>query len=74
MPKDPNILLSYVNMKLRDFYKDLDAFCAAECVDRNELEERLGDVNYDYDPDTNQFTTSWGDYAFPNERPKYPWE
>ena len=55
MPKDPNILLSYVNMKLRDFYKDLDAFCAAECVDRDELEERLGDVNYDYDPETNQF-------------------
>ncbi|MDE7197313.1 MAG: DUF4250 domain-containing protein, partial [Lachnospiraceae bacterium] len=27
MPKDPVMLLSYVNLKLRDFYTDLDQLC-----------------------------------------------
>ena len=27
IPEDPVMLLSYVNMKLRDFYPSLDAFC-----------------------------------------------
>ncbi|MBR3339221.1 MAG: DUF4250 family protein, partial [Lachnospiraceae bacterium] len=26
LPRDPMILLSYVNLKLRDFYPDLDSF------------------------------------------------
>ncbi len=27
LPKDPNILLSYINTKLRDDYTSLDALC-----------------------------------------------
>ena len=27
IPKDPVMLLSYVNLKLRDFYSSLDALC-----------------------------------------------
>ena len=27
MPKDPVMLLSYMNLKLRDFYPSLSAFC-----------------------------------------------
>ena len=61
IPRDPIILLSFVNLKLRDFYPSLDAFCASE-------------LDYEYNEETNQFTTHWGDYAYPDERPKYPWE
>lgn len=27
IPEDPVMLLSFMNMKLRDFYPSLDAFC-----------------------------------------------
>ena len=30
LPKDPVILLSYINTQLRDFYPSLDAFCEAQ--------------------------------------------
>ena len=37
LPKDPFILLSYINTQLRDNYPDLDEFCAAQDVNREEL-------------------------------------
>ena len=27
LPQDPNMLFSFINMKLRDFYPSLDALC-----------------------------------------------
>ena len=27
IPKDPVMLLSFINLKLRDYYSDLDALC-----------------------------------------------
>ena len=74
IPRDPIILLSFVNLKLRDFYPNLDAFCAAECVDKDYILDKLEALDYEYNEETNQFTTHWGDYAYPEERPKYPWE
>ena len=74
MPKDPVILLSYVNMKLRDFYPSFEELCAAEGEDPASGREILADVNYEYDPEANQFVTRWGAYPRPEERPKYPWE
>lgn len=55
MPKDPVILMSYVNTELRDHYKTLDDFCAAEGADKEELIEKLKAINYTYDPSVNQF-------------------
>lgn len=55
MPKDPVMLLSFVNMKLRDFYKDLDELCMQLETDRKELEEKLAGIDYHYDRETNQF-------------------
>ena len=55
VPSDPVILLSYVNMKLRDFYPDLEEFCASEAVAREALEEKLSAIGYRYDPARNQF-------------------
>ena len=55
IPKDPVMLLSYVNTQLRDFYKSLDAFCEDNNLDRNELVEKMASIDYEYDPATNQF-------------------
>lgn len=55
IPKDPVMLLGFVNMKLRDFYKDLDELCIQLETDRKELEEKLAGIDYHYDRETNQF-------------------
>lgn len=55
LPNDPILLLSVVNTKLRDFYKDLDTLCQEMSVNRKELIDRLADIDYEYDTVTNQF-------------------
>ena len=55
LPNDPILLLSVVNTKLRDFYKDLDTLCQEMSVDKSELIERLADIDYEYDETINQF-------------------
>ena len=55
LPNDPILLLSVVNTKLRDFYKNLDTLCQEMSVNKNELIERLADIDYEYDEVTNQF-------------------
>ena len=55
IPKDPVMLLSYMNTQLRDFYGSLDAFCEDKNADRKELEEKLTSIDYVYDPAANQF-------------------
>ncbi len=54
-PKDPMILLSWTNMKLRDFYSDLDDLCQSLDIDRNELETLLETAGYTYDRQQNRF-------------------
>ncbi len=55
LPKDPFMLLSVVNMKLRDEFDSLDALCAALDLDRAELEKRLAAAGFAYDPARNAF-------------------
>lgn len=55
LPTDPIILLSYVNTKLRDQYSSLDEFCRAEDVNKEDLEERLRAVGFEYVAQINQF-------------------
>ena len=55
LPRDPFILLSLANTKLRDGCFDLDALCDALNADRAELVKRLADAGFVYDHDTNQF-------------------
>lgn len=55
IPKDPVMLLSYVNLKLRDFYTNLDALCEDLDVDRNEIVEKMAGIDYHYDGEKNQF-------------------
>ena len=44
LPKDPAMLLSAVNMKLRDFYDSLDALCDDLDVARESLEASLAGI------------------------------
>lgn len=55
MPKDAIMLLSFMNLKLRDFYTSLDAFCEDTGEDRAQIEERLAAIDYHYDAGKNQF-------------------
>lgn len=55
MPKDPVMLLSFLNLKLRDFYGSLDELCEDLGLDRTELEERLSKINYHYEEGSNRF-------------------
>ena len=55
IPKDPVMLLSFVNLKLRDFYGSLDALCEDLDADKQELIDRLASIDYHYDGGKNQF-------------------
>ena len=48
-------MLSTINMLLRDRYSSLDELCAAEGVDKAEIERALAAVDYRYDGESNQF-------------------
>ena len=50
LPKDPYILLSFVNARLRDQYADLEDLCASVDADETALRETLAGVDYRYDP------------------------
>ena len=55
IPSDPVMLLSYINLKLRDEYSSLEALCDDLDVSKSEIEEKLKSINYTYDKDQNQF-------------------
>ncbi|MDO4678391.1 MAG: DUF4250 domain-containing protein [Eubacteriales bacterium] len=55
IPKDPVILLSYVNTHLRDYYESLEALCTCRGMKKNELVEKMAAIDYYYDEKTNQF-------------------
>lgn len=56
LPQDPFMLLSMVNMRLRDEYGSLDELCAAMDVDKEDLKRKLKDAGFEYLPaPVNQF-------------------
>lgn len=55
IPKDPVMLLSFVNMKLRDKYSSLDAMCEDLEILSSEVIEKLAQIDYHYDVEKNQF-------------------
>lgn len=52
---DPNILLSIVNMKLRDFYSNLSSLCDDMDIEEEALKQKLSEIGYKYDDNINQF-------------------
>ncbi len=55
MPKDPMMLLSFVNTSLRDKGVDLDELCKSFNVDKKEIEEKLDKMGYTYNNELNRF-------------------
>ena len=55
LPNDPIMLLSTVNMKLRDMYPSLDALCEDMDVNKDEIVRKLAEVGYAYDAQMNRF-------------------
>ena len=55
LPKDPFMLLSVVNTKLRDEYDSVEAVAEAYDADAAEIIDRLAAAGYSYKADINQF-------------------
>ena len=55
IPKDPVMLLSYINTQLRDFYDSYEDFCKSLELDQNEVKQKLSMIGYEYDESLNQF-------------------
>lgn len=55
LPHDPFMLLSMVNMKLRDEYSSLEEFCKANDIDDASLKSTLLAAGFEYLPEVNQF-------------------
>lgn len=53
--KDPYMLLSIVNMKLRDEASNLEELCRVYDKDQSELITQLEAIGYVYDKNHNQF-------------------
>ena len=56
LPKDPIMLYSVINTKLRDFYSSLEALCEDMNIDENTLKEKLSSAGFEYNKERNQFT------------------
>ena len=55
LPKNPILLLSIVNTKLRDFYSSLDELCQDLDESKDEIIDILARFGYFYDKELNQF-------------------
>jgi len=55
LPQDPAMLLSFINMKLRDEYPTLDELCKAQGINRQKLETELSQAGFKYNEQNNKF-------------------
>ena len=55
IPKDPVILLSYINTMLRDNYSSLDNLCKSLSLDKHYIVNQLANINYTYNSHLNKF-------------------
>ena len=55
LPQDPMMLLSFINMKLRDEFPSLDELCKSLGVSRKYIEEALSKAGFEYNPEENKF-------------------
>lgn len=55
LPQDPFMLMSAVNMYLRDRYQSLDELCSDLGVERSALEEKLRSAGFEYSAEHNKF-------------------
>lgn len=55
IPRDPVMLLSYVNTQLRDNFDSLDSLCSFFGIDKKEITDKLEAIDYVYNISENQF-------------------
>lgn len=55
IPKDPVMLLSYINTQLRDFYPSLKECCQSLGISEETIQSSLAAINYHYDDEKNRF-------------------
>lgn len=55
MPSDPVMLMSFVNMKLRDEYATLEELCASCGIEEEALKKTLSSAGFDWMPEAGQF-------------------
>lgn len=55
LPKDPVMLMSYLNTQLRDNYDSLESLCDALDADQATIEATLASIDYHYNKELNQF-------------------
>ncbi|MDE6761802.1 MAG: DUF4250 domain-containing protein [Lachnospiraceae bacterium] len=55
IPNDPMMLLSYINTKLRDEYKNLNELCDDLELQQSELTKKLSSIDYAYNEELNRF-------------------
>ena len=57
IPKDPVMLLSFINLKLRDYFDSLERLCEELDVEQSEIVDKLSGIGYRYDQGKNQFVS-----------------
>ena len=55
IPQDPVMLLSFINLKLRDYYGSLEQLCDDFDVKEQEIRDKLASIDYHYNEERNQF-------------------
>jgi biotin operon repressor len=55
LPKDPMMLFSVINMKLRDCYSSLDELCEEMSVSKEDIVNQLKTVGFEYSAEHNKF-------------------
>ena len=55
IPKDPVMLMSFVNMKLRDEYRTLEDFCTSFGIDETKLKSQMEAAGFEWMPGIRQF-------------------
>lgn len=55
IPQDPFMLMSFINLKLRDYYDSLDALCEDLGLDKEQLCDKLKSAGFEYSEENKKF-------------------
>lgn len=55
LPNDPMMLMSFINMKLRDEYSSLDELCTSLNIEKETLIKKLSASGFEYNQEENKF-------------------
>lgn len=55
IPQDPFMLMSFINLKLRDYYDSLDTLCEDLGLDKEQLCDKLKSAGFEYSEENKKF-------------------